>query len=160
MRSRPRSSQRSGVSARQIRPRASLAMKLTASGVANWAARVRSPSFSRSSSSQTTTMRPRRISSIASSTLANGGAAPVFCVVVPSAFLVSAIVSRPFLVFQWCHQALHVLPYQVGLDVELASRHRVAEVGPKQGLGDQRYLQPVSAEPRHREADAVERDRP
>ena len=42
-------------------------MKLTASGVANWAAIVRSPSFSRFSSSQTTTIRPRRMSSIASS---------------------------------------------------------------------------------------------
>ena len=34
-------------------------MKLIASGVANCAAIVRSPSFSRSSSSQTTTIRPR-----------------------------------------------------------------------------------------------------
>ena len=42
-------------------------MKLIASGVTNWAAIVRSPSFSRSSSSQTTTIRPARISSIASS---------------------------------------------------------------------------------------------
>jgi hypothetical protein len=58
IRSRPSSSQRSGVSARQISPRPSLAMKLIASGVANCAAIVRSPSFSRSSSSQTTTMRP------------------------------------------------------------------------------------------------------
>ena len=47
-------------------------MKLTASGVANCAAITRSPSFSRSSPSQTTTMRPRRISSIASSIVENG----------------------------------------------------------------------------------------
>jgi hypothetical protein len=67
IRSRPRSSQRSGVRARQIRPRASFAMKLIASGVANWAAMVRSPSFSRVSSSQTTTILPRRMSSMASS---------------------------------------------------------------------------------------------
>ena len=72
IRSRPSSSQRSSVSARQIRPRPCLAMKLTASGVANWAASVRSPSFSRFSSSQTTTIRPRRMSSIASSIVANG----------------------------------------------------------------------------------------
>ena len=45
-------------------------MKLTASGVANCAAIVRSPSFSRSSSSTTTTKRPARMSSIASSTVA------------------------------------------------------------------------------------------
>ena len=67
IRSRPSSSQRSGVSARQISPRASFAMKLTASGVANWAASTRSPSFSRSSPSQTTIILPRRMSSIASS---------------------------------------------------------------------------------------------
>ncbi len=55
-----------------MRPRPYLAMKLIASGVANWAAIVRSPSFSRSSSSQTTTIRPRRMSSIASSIVENG----------------------------------------------------------------------------------------
>ncbi len=76
IRSRPSSSQRSGVSDRQIRPRPSLAMKLIASGVANWAASVRSPSFSRSSSSHTTTIRPWRMSSIACSIVANGVAVP------------------------------------------------------------------------------------
>ncbi len=67
IRSSSSSSQRSGASARQISPRPWMAMKLIASGVANWAARVRSPSFSRFSSSQTTTIRPLRMSSIASS---------------------------------------------------------------------------------------------
>ena len=75
IRSSPSSAQRSPVSERQIRPRPWVAMKLIASGVANCAARVRSPSFSRFSSSQTTTMRPRRISSIASSIVANGACA-------------------------------------------------------------------------------------
>src|SRR5436853_7188247 len=55
-----------------MRPRPSFAMKLIASGVANCAAMVRSPSFSRSAASTTTTNRPCRMSSIASSTLANG----------------------------------------------------------------------------------------
>ena len=64
---RPSSSQRSGVRQRQISPRPWVAMKLTASGVTNCAAIVRSPSFSRSSSSTTTTNLPARISSIASS---------------------------------------------------------------------------------------------
>ena len=67
MRSSPSSSQRSGVSARQMMPRASLAMKLIASGVANCAAITRSPSFSRSSPSQTTIILPSRMSSRASS---------------------------------------------------------------------------------------------
>ena len=69
---RPSSSQRSAVSARQISPRAWRAMKLTASAVMQSAAITRSPSFSRSGESTTTTMRPARISSRASSTVANG----------------------------------------------------------------------------------------
>ena len=54
----PSSSQRSPVRQRQMSPRPSFAMKLTASGVANCAAIVRSPSFSRSAASTTTTILP------------------------------------------------------------------------------------------------------
>src|SRR5664280_2356285 len=64
------SSQRCSVSARQIRPRACVAMKLIASASTFSAAIARSPSFSRSSSSTTTTKRPRRNSAAASSMLA------------------------------------------------------------------------------------------
>jgi hypothetical protein len=46
-------------------------MKLIASDVANWAAMVRSPSFSRSAASTTTTNLPSRMSSIACSTVEN-----------------------------------------------------------------------------------------
>src|SRR6059058_5548657 len=66
------SSQRSSVRGMQMRPRPYLAMKLMASGVIFSAAMVRSPSFSRSSSSTRTIMRPWRISSTASSTVAKG----------------------------------------------------------------------------------------
>src|SRR6478609_537630 len=59
--------------ARQIKPRPNLAIKLMASGVIFSAAMVRSPSFSRSSSSTTTIMRPARISSIAVGTSVNAG---------------------------------------------------------------------------------------
>ena len=69
---RPSCSQRSPVRQRQIRPRACVAMKLTASGVANRAAQTRSPSFSRSGSSTTTTIFPLRMSSTASSIEAKG----------------------------------------------------------------------------------------
>ena len=69
--SRPSSSQRSAVSARQIQPPAWRVMKLIASGVTNWAAITRSPSFSRSSSSTTTTIWPAAMSSRASSMVAN-----------------------------------------------------------------------------------------
>ena len=47
-------------------------MKLIASGVTHSAAITRSPSFSRSGESTTTTIRPARTSAIASSTVANG----------------------------------------------------------------------------------------
>src|SRR6185369_14762488 len=56
--------QRSSVSVRQTRPRACVAMKLIDSGVTKSAAMTRSPSFSRSSASASTTMRPRRMSSM------------------------------------------------------------------------------------------------
>ena len=61
-----RRSQRSRVSVRQIRPRAWRAMKLIASGVTQSAARIRSPSFSRSSSSMRITMRPAASSATSS----------------------------------------------------------------------------------------------
>ena len=61
------SSSRSGVIARQIKPRPYFAMKLMASGVIFSAAMVRSPSFSRSSSSATMTISPARMAAMASS---------------------------------------------------------------------------------------------
>ena len=63
---------RSSVIGMQIRPRPCVAMKLIASGVIFSAAIVRSPSFSRSSSSTTTIIRPSRIALMASSIFANG----------------------------------------------------------------------------------------
>src|SRR6185312_5964455 len=61
----------SASSERQIRPRPCVAMKLMASGVILSAAIVRSPSFSRSSSSTTTRILPCRKSSMASGMEAN-----------------------------------------------------------------------------------------
>ena len=58
------------VSGMQIRPRPCVAIKLIASGVTKSAAMMRSPSFSRSSSSTRTTILPRRISSIISCVVA------------------------------------------------------------------------------------------
>src|SRR5581483_11375235 len=66
----PSSATRSGVSEMHTKPRAWVAMKLMCSAVTNWAGIARSPSFSRSSSSQMITMRPARNSSMASSTVA------------------------------------------------------------------------------------------
>ena len=64
------SSSRSPVIGMQIRPRPWVAMKLTPSGVILSAAMTRSPSFSRSSSSTTSKIRPCRISSMPSSIVA------------------------------------------------------------------------------------------
>ena len=55
----------------QMRPLAYVAMKFTLSRVANSAAQMQSPSFSRSASSVTRTMRPRLRSSRQSSTESN-----------------------------------------------------------------------------------------
>ena len=68
MGARPNCPQRSRVSVRQISPRAWVAMKLMASGVTCSAASIRSPSFSRSSSSTRMTIRPARRSATISST--------------------------------------------------------------------------------------------
>ncbi len=57
----PSASRRPAGRETQIRPRASLAMKLTSPAVAFSAAMTKSPSFSRSSSSTTTTIFPARI---------------------------------------------------------------------------------------------------
>ena len=67
MGSSPKASTRLRLSARQIKPRPYVAIKLTALGVAICAGMIRSPSFSRSSSSTRMYIRPFRASSIISS---------------------------------------------------------------------------------------------
>src|SRR5919112_6520097 len=109
MSSRSSSSQRSGVSARQIHPRAWVAMKLIASGVTCSAAMARSPSFSRSSSSRTRTILPWRKSSIASSTLQKD--ADGFNPLVSGGWLLAALKSS-------LQQALDVLGDDVDFDVD------------------------------------------
>src|SRR3954468_12839364 len=76
------SSSRSPSIDRQIWPRPYLAMKLITSGVTFSAAIVRSPSFSRSSSSTTMIMRPSRMASMAFSIGANGDAVFFLLIVV------------------------------------------------------------------------------
>ena len=73
-------SRRAPVIGMQMRPRPWRAMKLITSGVTADAAIVRSPSFSRSSSSTTMIILPSRMASMASSTRANArfGRAAVF----------------------------------------------------------------------------------
>src|SRR4051812_7718680 len=145
IRSRPSSSQRSGERARQMSPRPSLAMKLIASGVANWAASVRSPSFSRSSSSQTTTMRPARISSSASSTVANGR-------------LIAQPALRAYLSALSCDQLLHILGEHIDFQVDGCAGLRAAQRRALEGLGDQGHGKARVVDGRHGERDAVDGD--
>src|SRR3954447_17058618 len=87
-------------------------MKLIASGVANCAAIVRSPSFSRSGASTTTTNLPWRMSSIASSIVANG----VLTGVVIVAMRVIVTPGR-----SPADEALDVLGEHVGFEVHLVA---------------------------------------
>jgi hypothetical protein len=70
------SSRRSASQGMHTNPRAQRSMKFTASGVTQHAAMVRSPSFSRSSSSTTSTISPRRMRLRASSMVASGMVSP------------------------------------------------------------------------------------
>src|SRR5918997_4161250 len=145
MRSRPSSSQRSGVSERQISPRPCVAMKFMSSGVTNWAAIVRSPSFSRSSSSQTITIFPALMSSMTSSIGLNG------------------IFNAPLEVFQvsflsWDQNPLHVFGYNVRLQVHLAAHPERPEVGVRAGLREDGDSERAFAHGDDGEADAVYAD--
>ncbi|MNQ71979.1 hypothetical protein D3C85_866690 [compost metagenome] len=74
---RPRRSQRSRSIGMQIRPRACLAMKLMSSARTHSAAMIRSPSFSRSSSSMRMTILPWRMSSTSSAILLSATGTPL-----------------------------------------------------------------------------------
>src|SRR6185437_15749538 len=117
---------------------ASLAMKLIASGVTNWAAIVRSPSFSRSSSSQTTTILPSRMSSRACSIVAN-----VALVLVLMRGLRSCVGPD---------ESLHVLREDVDLDVHPRPGHQPPQRRALERLGDQRDREAVVAQRADREA--------
>src|SRR5215204_4584356 len=140
------SSQRSSVRQRQISPRPCVAMKLTASGVANWAAMVRSPSFSRSAASTTTTNLPARTSSIASSIAESAG----------SVVAIGAIVSG--LAPSTC-QLLDVLGEDVDLEVDLVARLERAQGGDLERVRDQGDRKGLVVDRGDRERDAVDGDR-
>src|SRR3954454_13089900 len=155
--SRPSSSQRSGVRARQIQPPAWRVMKLTASGVTNWAAMTRSPSFSRSSSSTTTTILPAAMSSRASSMVANLTSACVGIRLPPRGIQPHGLMSNGAL--RATDEFLHVLGEHVDLQVDRGARRGFAEGRALQRLGYQRDREPVLADVRDGERHAVDRDR-
>src|SRR5262249_25205808 len=112
-------------------------MNVIASGVANCAAMTRSPSFSRSGASTTTTNLPWRMSSVASSIVAKGEET---CGPPATPMIVALGASAT-------DEALDVLGEHVGLEIDLVARLERAE---------RRYLERVRDE-RDREAGPVQR---
>src|SRR5512141_3442473 len=126
-------------------------MKLIASGVTNSAARVRSPSFSRSSSSTRMTILPSRMSAMAFSTFESGIPSPPF--------------SRIPVIFQKIQrdaapaplEALEdVFPDDVGFEVDPLPCPRDAKGRSFEGDRDDGQFESVPADGADREADAVD----
>src|SRR5688500_1390050 len=130
-------SSRSAVIGMQIKPRPCVAMKLIASGVIFSAAIVRSPSFSRSSSSTTITMRPARTASIACSMGAKG----------------------PLGLASLMERLDDILPNYVAFDVDAVARPERGERRVRHGVRhDLKSGVPV-VQPRDREGNTVNRER-
>ena len=102
---------------------------------------TRSPSFSRSSPSQTTTILPRRMSSIASSIVENGESRCSRLGRCALGALVIRLLSRSWSFREALQQALDVAGEDVALDVHAVARARRPEGGALEGLGDQRDLE-------------------
>src|SRR5829696_7163704 len=149
---RPSWSTRSPVSARQINPPARFTMKVISSGVTSDAAQIRSPSFSRSSSSATMTSLPAAKSAIACSTVENGMAVREI-----GARRGESASSRGGI---RGHELADVLPDHVRLDVHAVASAKRAERGVGPGVLDERQLKnPGSGERVHGQADTVDGDR-
>src|SRR5688500_2413478 len=125
-----------------MRPRPSRAMKLIASGLTFSAAMMKSPSFSRSSSSTTMRMRPARMASSASSMGVNTIGLITF--MSPSSRF---------------HKMLYVSSNQVVLYIDAGARDEIRERRGPPRVGHDRELDPLPRDPEHRQADAVHRDR-
>src|SRR6266850_1302869 len=160
------SARRSSVMGRQMRPRPWRAMKLTWSGVIFSAAIVRSPSFSRSSSSTTMIIWPVPMASTASSMLANGDAflrAPF--AISMRRFIIQLSVCR----LAWPHAGQRqagelrrpddVFPHHVALEIHLVPDLRAAQVRVRDRIRHDHDVEAVRAEAGHGEADAVDRNR-
>src|SRR5439155_15590980 len=130
------SSRRAPTTGRQITPLVWRTMKAIPSGVIFSAAMIRSPSFSRSASSTTTTNSPRAMAATASSIGANG---------------IGSALSR--------HQTFDIFGHQVDLEVHRVARTLDAEGGHGSRMGNQGELEGLVAHAGHGEAHAVDGDR-
>src|SRR6476661_1994912 len=138
-------STRSPGSATQINPPARLIMKLISSGVTSCAAQIRSPSFSRSSSSATMTSLPAAMSAMASATVLN---------VIGS---LSGVGSSRHVVRR--HELANILAHHVGLHVYGVAGMERAECGVARRMVDEAHLKnPRRRQGVHREAHAVDGD--
>src|SRR6185369_3537095 len=177
------SSRRAPVIERQIRPRPYFAMKLITAGVTFSAAIVKSPSFSRSSSSQTMIIWPSRTAATASSIEANGVRlrAPFamrmfFVIFSPSRStvttrLTSALPTResgrhrtptrlgrlqPACVLRQFQRSRDVLADHVALDVDAIPYLQRRECRVRPGERDYHHVEYVFTESRNRQADPVD----
>src|SRR4051812_20527785 len=126
---------RSVVMGAQMKPDVWARKKAIFSGVAASAAMIRSPSFSRSSSSTTTTISPRPMAATASSMRPNG------------------VSATPGL-----QQLLDVLGHHIDLQVDPVARVLAAEGGDGRGVRDDGDGEPVVEDVDGREAHAVDGD--
>src|SRR3954470_3067876 len=140
MSGRSSSSIRSPVIGTQISPEVCLRKKAMFSGVAASAAMIRSPSFSRSSSSTTTTISPRPMASMAFSTVANGILALVLSVT-------------------GGQEPLDVLGHHVDLEVDAVAGLSGSQRGNGGGVRNDRHGEAVVERIDHGEAAAVDGDR-
>jgi hypothetical protein len=116
-------------------------MNATSSGVASSAAKMRSPSFSRSSSSTTTTALPAAMSAIARSMLSSpvtgGGTARAGRSCAPP--------GAPGRADPGAQQLLDVLGHDVDLQVDRVADARAPSVVAASVVGDEAHLEPVVA---------------
>src|SRR6266480_2559462 len=128
-------SQSSLASGAQTNPDVCRTMNASSSGVASSAAKIRSPSFSRSASSTTTTGRPAAMSATA-------------CSMVPNGFSATA-----------AHQLLDVLRDHIDLHVHRIADLLVPQRGELQRGRDQADGQPVAVHRDHGQRHPVQGDR-
>src|SRR5204862_1747147 len=142
-------------------------MKLIVSAVTFSAAIVRSPSFSRSSSSTTMMILPARIAATASSMRANGLAllrAPLAISI--CCFIGGSRSVRPVSGFHRgqrqssaLHGGDHVFPYHVAFEVHAVALLRGFQICMLPGERQQHHVEAIRAKPRDRQTDAVDRNR-
>src|SRR5437868_5289747 len=144
-------------------------MNATSSGVAFSAAKMRSPSFSRSSSSITTTALPAAISAIALSTESS----LVICATLPVRMpdprsgTICRLQYEPPKSSGYCqllltgtgHQPFHVLGDDVDFEIDRRPHGRLPQRGELTRGGDQRHLEPLVSHGRHRQRHPVDGDR-